>query len=222
MNAQTKDRIASAAQVATYFRQDCRSLRDSLQVEMVVAQYLIQMRDARSPEGVPVGDAVSAGVIGELERHGDPLSHAMLRALEHITTGETARWSAEAVARLAANGVGLPVKFADVAGSRSVGAWQTSAGGRGREYALFVEFEHSLGSRHSLALFVRGGVAKHIALMHPMDELEPEEPFHPSAMEVVELAAAGPLLRDVLDRSFGPHSGDYRVLIAGARARSMG
>ncbi|MEA2126625.1 MAG: hypothetical protein QOI80_3407 [Solirubrobacteraceae bacterium] len=226
MNAQPQvhepDRIASATDVATYFRQDCRALRDSLQLEMVVAQYLVRMRDVRSPEGVPVGDALSAGLIAEIERQRDPLSHAMLRALAHLGSGETARRSAEAGGRLAERGVGLPVKFADVAGARAVGAWRASAGGRGSEYALFVEFEYSLGTRHSLALFVRGGVAKHIALMNPMGDLDPDEPFHPSAMETVELAAAGVLLREVLDRSFRAGSDDYRVLIAAARARSMG
>ncbi len=222
MNAQTQDRIASAAEVANYFRRDCRTLRDSLQLEMVVAQYLIQMRDVRSPEGVPVGDAVSAGVTAELERHGDPLSHAILRALAHLGTGEVASRSAEAEERVAERGVGLPVKFADVAGARAVGAWRTSEGGRGSEYALFVEFEHSLGTRHSLALFVRGGVARHIGLMKPLAELDPDEPFHPSAMETLELAVAGELLRDLLDRSFPASSDDFRVIIAAARGRSMG
>src|SRR5204863_1848057 len=73
------DRIASSRDVAIYFREDCRTLQDSLQLEMVVAQYLLRIRDVRSSAGVPVGDAVGAGIVAELEGHGDPLSHAILR-----------------------------------------------------------------------------------------------------------------------------------------------
>ena len=62
--------------MAIYFREDCRTLRDSLQLEMVVAQYCLQIRDVRTTAGVPVGDAVGVGVVAELEGHGDPLSHA--------------------------------------------------------------------------------------------------------------------------------------------------
>jgi len=223
MNAQPElrdqDRIANAREVANYFREDCRTLRDSLQLEMVVAQYLVQMRDVRSPEGVPVGDAVRAGVIAELERHGDPLSHVMLRGLAYLGTGETAARSAEAVARLAERGIGLTVTFGDVGGAWAVGAWRATQGGRRGEYALFVEYEHALGTRHSIAVFVRGGVARHIGLMHPMNDFDADNPFHPSAMETLELDAATDRLRDVIDRSFGTGSDDYRVLIAAARVR---
>jgi hypothetical protein len=221
------DRIASARDVAAYFREDCRLLRDSLQLEMVAAQYHLQMRSVRSPEGVPVGDATSAGVIAELERLGDPLSHAILRALDCVGTGDTATRSAAAVGRLSERGIGLPLAFGDVAGARALSAWRTDAGGRGGEYVLFVDFEHSSGVRHALALFVeprRGGVLKHIGLIGPMSDVDPDDPFHPSALDPVELAAAGALLREVLDRSFGPLLAgvdDFCVLIAGARARSM-
>src|SRR3954471_14357107 len=97
---QGQERIASASEVAGFFRDDCRTLRDSLQLEMVVAQYLIRMRDVSSPQGVPVGDATSAAVIAELERHADPLSHAILRAVAYLGTGETGQRAADAVARL--------------------------------------------------------------------------------------------------------------------------
>src|SRR4051812_3871747 len=83
MNAQQQvqpgDPITAASEVARYFREDCRPLRDSLQLEMVAAQYWLRMRDAVSREGVPVGEAIGAGVVAALERHGDPLSHAILR-----------------------------------------------------------------------------------------------------------------------------------------------
>jgi hypothetical protein len=213
--------------VANFFREDCRGLRDSLQLEMVVAQYLLRMRDVLSPDGVPVGDAVSAGVIAELERNRDPLSHSILRGLAYVGTGDTAKRSADAAARLAESGIGLHAAFADVAEARPLGAWRESAGGFDGEYVLFVEFEHPLGARHSLALFVElrgGGTVKHLGLLGPMADLDPGDPFHPSAMETVETAAAGALLQDVLDRSFGSslaRSDDYRVLIAAARARSM-
>lgn len=221
------DKIASAVDLATYLREDCRTLRDSLQLEMVVAQYHLRLRGALTPEGVAAGDAISAGVIAELERHSDPLSHAILRALAHLGTGEAAERSADAVGRLAERGVGLALAFGDVAGARALGAWRATEGAFDGEYALFVDFEHSLGARHALALFVeprRGGVVKHIGLMNSMSDLDPDDPFHPDVMEAIGIAAAGSLLREVLDRSFGPslaRTDDYRVLIAAARARSM-
>src|SRR4051794_28028318 len=161
---QGQERIASASEVAGFFREDCRTLRDSLQLEMVVAQYLLRMRDVLTPQGMPVGDAVSAGVTAELEGHGDPLSHAILRGLAYLGTGETAKRSGEAVARLSERGVGLLHKFADVGQARPLGGWRATEGGRAGEYALFVDFEHPLGPGHALALFVeprRGGVMKH-------------------------------------------------------------
>ncbi|MEA2449049.1 MAG: hypothetical protein QOG63_981 [Thermoleophilaceae bacterium] len=227
MSDQQQIRRASVHGVANHFRNDCRDLRDSLQLEMVVAQYLLRMRDVVTPEGVPVGDAITGGVIAELERHGDPLSHAILRGLAHLGTGAGAQRSAEAVARLAERGVGLTAKFADVATARAVGAWRETGSESSGEYVLFVEFEHPIGPRHSLALFVEprhGGVAKHIALMHSMEEFDPDEPFHPSTMESLEIAAAGDLLREVLERSFGrslDDIDDYRVVIASARAGAM-
>ena len=225
--ARNEDRVASARDVAVYFRDDCRTLRDSLQLEMVVAQYLLQMRDVVTTAGVPVGDAAAAGVVLELELHGDPLSHSILRGLAYLATGDVRERSADAVARLAEQGVGLRAQFADVAGARAVGAWRATAGGRRGEYALFVDFEHPLGGRHAIALFVEprsGGTLKHIALMNPMADLDPDEPFHPSVLESLDLAAAGALVSEVLDRSFGSslaRADDFRVLIAAARARSM-
>src|SRR3954464_7309596 len=102
------DRIASSGDIAIYFREDCRPLADSLQLEMVVAQYDLRLRDTATAQGVPVGDAVSAGVIVELEQHCDELSHAILRALAHLGTGERATRSAAAAERLADRGIGLP------------------------------------------------------------------------------------------------------------------
>lgn len=217
------DRVASPRDVATYFREDCRKLRDSLQLEMVVAQYHLRMRGVLTPEGVPVGDAASAGVIADLERHGDPLSRAILRGLDYLGTGDAGKRAAEAVARLAERGIGSPRKFADVGGARALGAWRDTAGAFDGEYALFLDFEYPLGARHSLALFVeprRGGAVKHIGLMKPMSELD-----YPNDLETVEIAAAGALLHELLARSFGSllaETDDYRVLIAAARARSMG
>jgi hypothetical protein len=222
------DRIANARDVAIYFREDCRPLRDSLQLEMVVAQYVLRMRDVRTPEGVPIGDATSAGVVAELERHGDELSHAILRGLAHLGSGHTASRSADAAARLAERGTGMPANFGDVGAVRTLGAWRQSEGGHAGEYVFFAEFEHPLhGRRHSLALFVeprRGGVVKHIGLLGPMDELAADEPFHLDAMEALEIEAAGELLAELLERSHGQAldgSDDYRVVIAAARARSM-
>jgi hypothetical protein len=194
---------------------------------MVVAQYHLRMRDVLSPDGVPVGDAVCAGVIAELERRGDPLSHSILRGLEYVGVGETAQRSRHAVARLTGEGLELPAEFADVATSHAVGAWRATVGGRRDEYALFVEFEHPLGARHSIALFVeprRGGTVKHIGLMGSMEELDADDPFHPSGMETVEIDAAGALMRELLERSFGSSladTDDFRVLIGAARARAM-
>jgi hypothetical protein len=212
--------------VAIYFREDCRTLGDSLQLEMVVAQYCLQIRDVRTTAGVPVGDAVGVGVIAELEGHGDPLSHAILRGVAHVGLGETAGRSAEAAARLTERVVGLPQQFAGVGRSTAVGAWRTRAG-HDDESALFAEFEHPRGARHSMALFVEprgGGAVKHIGLLGAMSELEPDEPFHPNALESIDIPAAGALIREVLERSYGPQaaaSDDYRVVIASARTRSM-
>ena len=220
------DRIASARDIAIYFREDCRPLRDSLQVEMVAAQYHLRLREVRTSQGVPVGDAASAGVVAELEGHGDPLSHAVLRAFAHVATGEPAERAAEAVARLDERGVELPRKFADVADARVIGAWRATEGGARGEYALFLECEHPLGRRHSIAVFVeprRGGVLKHIGLMDSMSALREDDPFHQSRIESLDVGVGGALLREVLERSFEPEladTDDYRVLIAAARART--
>jgi hypothetical protein len=225
MNAQpqvqSQDRIANSREVANFFRDDCRPLRDSLQLEMVVAQYFLRLRDVRSPEGIPVGRAVTAGVIADLESDGDPLSHVILRGLEYLSTGETAARSGDAVARLAERGVGMTAAFADVASARAVGAWRATERGCPGEYVLIVEYEHPLGTRHSIAVFVRGGIARHIGLMEPITGFDADNPFHPDAMEALGLDAGAELLRDVLDRSYGTRSDDYRVLIAAARCRRV-
>jgi hypothetical protein len=221
------DRIASTREVAAFFRDDCRTLRDSLQLEMVVAQYLLQMRDSLTPEGVAVGAAISAGVVAELERHGDPLSHAILRGVAHLGTGETATRGAEAAALVGERGVGLPPSFADVGTARPLGAWRDTRGANPGEFALFAEFEYPSGAAHSIALFVEalgGGTVKHIGLLGPMAGVERGEPFHPDDLETLEVAAAAAVLREVLDRSFGrllAGTDDYRVLIAAARARCV-
>jgi hypothetical protein len=221
------DRVASARDVAIYFREDCRTLRDSLQLEMVIAQYFLQIRDVLSTEGVPVGDPVGAGVVAELEREGDALSHAILRGLADLGAGETARRAGDAAERLNKRTTGLPRQFADVAKARALAAWRTRAGGFEGEYVLFADFEHPRGARHAIALFVeprKGGVVKHIGLLGPMSDLDPDEPFHPERLELVAISQGGALMHEVLERSFGPlaaESDDYRVLIAAARARSM-
>jgi hypothetical protein len=187
---------------------------------MVVAQYDVRLADVHSPEGIPVGHAVSAGVIAELERHGDALSHAMLRGLEYLGTDGRAGRSADAVARMAEAGIGLTAKFGDVGQARPVGAWRE---GGEDEYAFFLDFEFPLGARHALALLVEsrhGGTVKHIGLMRPMSDLEPDDPFHPDSLEPLHLSAAGTLLSDLLARSFRYGTDDYRVLIAQARARA--
>jgi len=218
--------VASARDVAIYFREDCRTLHDSLQLEMVVAQYCLRIRDVLTTAGVPVGDVVGVGVVAELEGHGDPLSHAILRGVAHLGLGETAARSAEAVARLTGRAIGLPQQFGGVGKSRAVGAWRTSAD-LDDEFALFAEFEHPYGARHTIALFVEprcGGAVKHIGLLGAMNELDSDEPFHPNALETMEISAAGALIREVLEGSYGPRaaaSDDYRVLIASARARPM-
>lgn len=221
------DRVASARDVAIYIREDCRTLRDSLQLEMVVAQYCLRIRDLRTTAGVPVGNPVGANLVAELEREGDPLSHAILRGVARVGLGETAKRSAEAVARLSERAIGLPPAFADVGQARALGAWRVRGDVDG-EYALFAEFEHAHGARHTLALYVdprRGGVVKHLGLLGSMSQIDAAEPFHPEAMESVELPVAGALTREVLGRSYGPSmagSDDYRVLIAAARAESSG
>src|SRR4051795_7927168 len=118
------NRIASSGDIAIYFREDCRTLADSLQLEMVVAQYDLRLRDTATAQGIAVGDAVSAGVIVELEGHGDELSHAILRGLAHLGTGERSARSAAAAERLTDRGVGLPETFADVGEAEPIAAWR--------------------------------------------------------------------------------------------------
>src|SRR5690242_9573296 len=215
-----RGRISQAGEVAGFFRKDCKPLRDSLQLEMVAAQYQLQMDGTCSPEGIPVGEAVCAGVVAELEAHGDVLSHAILKALAYLGTGDTARRSADAVARLGESEVGVPPKFADVAHARAGGAWRDTHGGYDGEYCLFFDFVYPQGTGHALALFVEprhGGTIKHIGLLQPMHEIE-----YPGFMQELEVPAAGALLKQLLDRSYGPSletCDDYRGLIAAARAR---
>ena len=217
-----RGKVSHAGEVAGFFRDDCRPLRDSLQLEMVAAQYQLQMDGVCSPEGVPVGPAVCAGVVAELEGHGDALSHAILRALAYLGTGDTARRSADAVAQLAERGVGRPPKFADVAQARAGGAWRVSEGGYEGEFCHFFDFLYPQGTGHALALFIEprhGGTVKHIGLLQPMSEIE-----YPGPMEELEIPAGGALLKELLDRSYRPSlelNDDYRVLIAAARARAM-
>jgi len=221
------ERTASARDVAIYLREDCRTLQDSLQLEMVVAQYCLRIRDVLSTTDIPVGDVVGAGVVATLEYEGDALSHAILRGLAHLAVGRTAERSAESAAVLDQRGVGLPEEFADVGKATAAGAWRTDAGAHDGEYVLFAEFEHPRGRRHAIAMFVDIGreiAVKHLGLMSAVTEFDLPDPFHPDAMEPIEIAAAGMEISDLLERSYGElatDTDDFRVLIAIARARSM-
>jgi hypothetical protein len=220
-------RVANSRDVGIYFREDCRPLDDSLQLEMVVAQYLLQIRDVRTTAGLPIGEVVGAGVVAELEGHRDELSHAILRGIAHVAPGRMGERAADAAAHLAGREIGLPAKFEDVGLAKAVGAWRATEGAHPGEYVLFAEFEHPAGRRHTIAVFVeprRGGRVKHLGLMDAMSAIAPDGPFDPARMESLDLATAGGLLRDVVDRTYGPslaETDDFRVLIAAARARSM-
>jgi hypothetical protein len=221
------DRIVSARDAAIYLREDCRDLDDSLTLEMVVAQYVLQLRAVRTSAGVPVGDIAGSGVIAELEGHGDELSHAILRAVGQLAADEIAVRAADAAARLTERGVGLPRKFGDVAAVAPLGAWRTSEGAHPGEYVLFADFAHALGRRHSIAMFVephRGGLVKHLGLMSALRDLEDLGPFHPDAMESLRPPEAATLMHEVLERTYGPAAeaaDDYRALLANARARTL-
>ena len=221
------DRIASGRDVAIYFREDCRTLRDSLQLEMVVAQYCMRMRDVRTTDGVPVGDAVALRVVAELEHEADELSHAILRGIAHIAVGLMAQRSAEAIARLCERAVDLPTQFADVGQAKAIGAWRTQDVEFDGEYALFADFEYPRGADHAIALYAepkRGGVVKHIGLLRAMRDLDPYEPFHPSAMEELDIPEAGAEIAKLLERTYGAlgeETDDFRVLVAAARAKSI-
>lgn len=219
------DRIASSRDVAIYLREDCRTLGDSLQLEMVVAQYLLGIAEARSPQGVPVSDAVGAGVVANLEREGDALSHAILRGLAHLGSGDVAARATAAASRLADAIAGLPRQFADVGKAVATGAWRAGGDIEG-ECVLFAEFEHPSGRRHTIAMYVEPdlGTIKHIGLVAPMDEFSPGGPFDPARLEALEIAAAGELLRGLLERTYGSpvtDTDDFRVLIAAARAAGI-
>lgn len=219
------DRIAAASDVAIYLREDCRTLRDSLQLEMVAAQYCLQIRDVRTPTGVPVGEVVAAEMVIALEGERDPLSYAILRALAHVGLGDLAKRSGEAAARI--RDVGRLRQFADVGKVVPTGAWRATDAVPGEE-TLIAEFEHERGRRHTVAVFVeprRGGMAKHLGLLGPAhDVVEPGCMLHPDAMESLEIPVAGERLREVLERVHGSRcaaTDDFRALIAAARARSM-
>ena len=216
------DRIASSGDIAIYFREDCRTLADSLQLEMVVAQYDLRLRDTATTQGIPVGDAVSAGVVAELESHGDELSHAILRGLAHLGTGERGPRSAAAAERLAERGIGLPETFADVGAAEPIAAWRDRRKADPGEYVLFIDYEHPQGRQHSVAVFVEPcGTVKHIGLMPPTSEFDPGDQFHPSGLESLPTAKAGGILGDALRRTFGEDledADDFRALIAAARA----
>lgn len=215
--------VASTRDVAIYFREDCRTLRDSLQLEMVVAQYCLRMRDVESTSGTRVGDVVAQGVIAELTGFGDPLSHAILRGLADIGPGEIEALSADAVDRLEERGVALPQSFTGVGRASATGAWRTPAG-PGEEFALFTEFAHPRGRRHTIALFVdphHGSTPKHVGLLGPMSDLDGDEHFGRDAMEALDLQRAADLVDDALDASYVAATTDFRVLIAAARARSL-
>ena len=218
-------RIASTRDIAIYFREDCRDLRDSLQLEMVVAQYCLRIRDVCNSAGIPVGDSVGIGVVAELQGFGDPLSHAILRGLAHIGTGDIAMRSSEAAARLAERETGMLRQFADVGKARAIGAWRQFGEVDG-EQVLYAEFEHPRGRRHTVAMFVHaegGGTVKHIGLLGPTSELERDEPLHPDYMEELEIPVGLALIGEVLERTYGPGaagSNDFRVLIAFARTAS--
>ena len=222
------ERTASARDVSIYLREDCRALDDSLQLEMVVAQYCLRIRDVLSTTGVPVGEIVGAGVVAALEHEGDALSHAILRGLADLAVGRTAERSAESAALLGERGIPLPDQFADVGKAMPLGAWRTDDGAFEGEYAFFADFEHPRGRTHSVALFVdpaHGGVVKHLGLMSAVSEFGPGDPFHPDVMEPMEIADAGVLVAELLERTYGPlaaDTDDFRALIAAARARSMG
>lgn len=221
------DRIASGRDVAIYFREDCRTLRDSLQLEMVVAQYCLRIRDVLTTEDVPVGDAVGLRVVAELEHEGDELSHSILRGTAHVGVGLMAEHASAAAARLAEQGVGLPKRFPDVGEAKAIGVWRAEEGGLEGEYALFADYEFPQGAGHSIALYVeprRGGLVKHIGLLAPMSEIGLDGPFHPDAMDPISIPDGGALIAELLERTHGPlaqETDDFRVLIARARAREM-
>lgn len=220
-----KDRIASSRDIAIYFREDCRGLRDSLQLEMVVAQYYLRIAGVQTTDGVPAGNAVGPSVVAELEHEGDELSHAILRGLAHLGAGAMAKRSVVAARHLVERGIGLPQQFADVGEARATGAWRY-AGEVDAECVLLAEFEHPSGPRHAVAMYVepRGlGIVKHLGLIGPVTEFDPDDPFHPSALEELDIPAAGALMRDVLERGRERPvvRDDFRALIAAARARSM-
>lgn len=213
--------LAATRELAHCFLDDCRGATDALELELIVAQYLPRFNGGLELHGMEALEAL----LGELERRGDRISHAALRALWYLGTGDLQRLSADAAARLGERGVGLPLRLADVGLVRPTGAWRATRGGHRGEYVLFVEFEHPRGPTHSLAVFVeprRGGVVKHLALLQPMNDLGDDNPFRPEVLENLELDVAGPLLRDVLVRTFGRGTAgtdDYRVLVAAARVR---
>jgi hypothetical protein len=218
------DVIANARDIAIYFREDCRGLRDSLQLEMVVAQYVLRIRAVLTTEGVGVGQAVGLAVIAQLEHERDPLSLAILLGLAQLANGATAERAHAAAERLAEEGVELPRQFAGVGRAEPVGAWRAS--GAEGEFVLFVEFEHPCGRRHTFAMFAepRGaGTVKHLALLGPSSDLAGAGRFDPDVMEALDLPEAGALMRDLLGRTYGPPAADvedFRVLIAEARAQA--
>jgi hypothetical protein len=219
--------VANAAEIAEFLRDDTRPLGRTIQLELVVAQYLIRLRDAVTPDAVPIGPAPLLGLIEELDRAGDGLSRAILETVAELTDGEPASKSREAAGRLAARGLQYPARFRAVGSARALEAWAIREAG---EACLAIEFEHADGARHAVMAFVvdpsRGGYAKHVAITASMWDLDDDAPFHPSRLEAAPVDLVARELRAALDAA-DPASGrpasqgdDFRALIAAGRVRA--
>jgi hypothetical protein len=219
--------VANASEIAEFLREDTRLLQRTMQLDLVVAQYLIRVRDAVTAEAVPVGPAPLLGLIEGLERAGDGLSRAILATIAELAVGEPAAKSREAAERLAARGLQPPGRFRAVGSAQALDAWVLRDAG---ESCLAIEFEHAGGARHAVLAFVvdqsRGGYAKHVAITGSMWDLDDEAPFHPGRIEsspVESIALEMSAALDAVDPATGrpaSQGGDFRALIAAARARA--
>jgi hypothetical protein len=66
--------VANATEVAGFLREDTHLLHRTMQLDLVVAQYLVRLRDAVTAKGVPLGGVPLLELIVDLEEYADGLS----------------------------------------------------------------------------------------------------------------------------------------------------
>jgi hypothetical protein len=216
--------VACATEIAAFLRDDTRQLGRTMQLELVVAQYLVRLRDAVTPAGEPLGPRPVLPLVEDIEAYGDGLSRAILATIADLADGDVAVAAADGAARLAERGLQYPARFRAVGSARALEAWTLRDGG---ESCLTIEFEHADRARHSVMAFVAPeGHAKHVAFAGSAWDIDPEAPFHPDRLTPTPTRLAARAMATALsgaDPATGRPASEslgFWALIAQARVRS--